>query len=177
MAGVTSQSTVPEATEERHGEVREEGAGEGQEGHARTQGGQARKRRLAQESEEPQAGDRDRSFRSATRRRQGAAESEPLVEEIGREEAIEKEVVDEEVDIEEVGIEEICVEEIHGQEDDEEIGREEVIEEEVVSKEGIEEVCLAAAAQQRRHPQLVANGAARARPWRARVAMRTPAQS
>ena len=165
MAGVTSQSTVPEATEERHGEVREEGAGEGQEGHARAQGGQARKRRLAQKSEEPQAGNRDRSFRSAARRREGAAESEPLVEEIGREEVIEEEVC----------VEEVCVEEVRAQEDDEEIGREEIIEEDVVGEEGIEEVRLAAAAQQHRHPQLVADRAARARRWHAPVAMPMPA--
>ncbi len=170
MAGVTSQSTVPEATEERHGEVREEGAGEGQEGHARAQGGQARKRRLAQKSEEPQAGNRDWSFRSAARRREGAAESEPLVEEIGREE-----VIEEEIGVEEVGVEEVRVEEVRAQEDDEEIGREEIIEENVVGEEGIEEVRLAAAAQQHRHPQLVADRAARARRWHAPVAMPMPA--
>jgi len=177
MAGVTSRSTIPGATEERHGEVREEGAGEGQEGHARAQGGQARKRRLAQKGEEPQAGDRDRSFRSAARRREGAAESEPLVEEIGREDVVEEEVVGKEVGVEEIRTEEVGHEEVGGQEDVEEIGRKEVIEEEVVGEEGIEEVRLAAAARKRRHPQPLADRAARARRWRTPVAMRITAHS
>jgi hypothetical protein len=172
MAGVTSRSTIPGATEERHGEVREEGAGEGQEGHARAQGGQARKRQLAQKGEEPQAGDRDRSFRSAARRREGTAESESLIEEIGREEVIEEEVGGEEIRAEEVDREEVGSQEVV-----EESGREEVIEEVVVGEEGIEEVRLAAAARQRRHPQSAADRAARARHWRTPVAMRVAAHS
>lgn len=102
---------VPAATEERHGKVREEGAGEGPQGNARAQGRYAAKRWLGQEGDESQAGDCDRSLRSAARRREGAAE-EIGIEEIRSQEIRAEEVGSQEIRIEEVGSQEIPVEEI-----------------------------------------------------------------
>lgn len=95
----------------RHGEVRKDRAVEGQEGDARTQGREAQKRAFRQEGDEPQAGDRDRTLRSATRRREGPGE-EVGIEEIGREEVVVAEIGLEEVEGEKVEREEIELEEI-----------------------------------------------------------------
>ena len=116
---VALRSTVHDANpEERHGEVRQEGAVEGQEGDGRAQGRHAAERPLGQEGDEPQAGDRHRPVGSAARRRQGAFESEPIeeivepqIEEVGtaevREEIRNEEVVVEEIDGEAFGDEEV----------------------------------------------------------------------
>src|SRR3954467_9385127 len=58
----------------RDGQVREEGTREGEEGHARTQARRAAFGRLWEESHQPKTGDRDRTERSSTCRRQGPEE-------------------------------------------------------------------------------------------------------
>src|SRR3954447_1857067 len=98
-----------------HGcKVREESTGQSREGDARTQTRHAEKRRLRQEGEEPQAGDRDRIVGSAPRGRQGAGE----------------EIVFEEVEREKVEFEEVVVEKIFFEKVDKEV-IEEIFEEAV----------------------------------------------
>jgi hypothetical protein len=125
----------PGPTEERHGEVRKEGAVEGQESHARTQGRHVAKRRFGQEGQEPEAGDCDRPVRSPARGSQGAAEEvrleEVRLEEVRLEEVRLEEVGNEEVGLEEVGLEEVGLEEVG----DEEVGNEEVDVEAIVGEE------------------------------------------
>ena len=126
--------------EERHGEVRKKGAGEGQEGHARTQGRHAAQRRLGQKGQEPEAGDCDRPVRSAPRRCEGTEEdgSEEVRFEAIR---IEKKAREEIVTQEEVRVQEVAGEEIRI----EEIGGEEIVLEEIGSEEEVgEEIFVAA---------------------------------
>jgi hypothetical protein len=144
----------PGPTEERHGEVRKEGAVEGQESHARTQGRHVAKRWFGQEGQEPEAGDCDRPVRSPARGSQGAAEEvrleevrleEVRLEEVRLEEVGNEEVGNEEVGNEEVDVEAIVGEEIVGQEiRPEEIGDKEEVREEIGEEEVGEEIGVVA---------------------------------
>jgi len=68
--------------EERNdGQIRQEGAGEGRKGHARTQRGKTEVRSFRKKGDEPQTGDRHRALRGAPRRRQGAPEEVLFLEE------------------------------------------------------------------------------------------------
>ena len=134
--------------EERHGEVRQEGAVEGQEGDGRTQGRNVAQRPVGQEGDESQAGDRHRPFGSASCRRKGAAESEPIEEIVGEE--IEQEIgaaqAGEEIRNEEIVIEEEVRVEAIG--DEEVVGPQVVVEalvrEEIdIEEEGGKEVAVA----------------------------------
>jgi hypothetical protein len=109
-----------ERRREHGSKVREESAGQSREGDARTETRHAEKRRLGQEGKEPQTSDRHRTLRSATRRREGAAGEEGVVEEV-----VGKEIVFEEVVVKEVFVEKIFIEEV-GQEVIEEIFEEAV---------------------------------------------------
>ena len=63
------------------GEVREESERESRAGDARAEARHAQERRVGQDGEEPQAGDRDRTFGGAQSRREGAKEKEGGCEE------------------------------------------------------------------------------------------------
>jgi hypothetical protein len=123
----------------RNGEIRQEDAGQGSQSDAREKGRQASQRRLAQEGDEPQAGDRDRAVRGAARGRQGAPEPEPEV----RREEVDEEVVSKEVDEEiecqkrftEDEREKVVLAEIDGQEIDEAIETDEEVEREEIDEE------------------------------------------
>jgi hypothetical protein len=61
----TSALAHKQTTKEiRHGQIRQEGAKQSQEGNARAQGGHAQKRPLGEKGQEPQAGDRNRTVGS-----------------------------------------------------------------------------------------------------------------
>jgi len=171
--------------EERHGQVRKKGTGEGRQSHARTQGRHAAQRRLGQEGQEPEAGDCDRPVRSAPRRREGAAEEdgseeirfkEVRIEEIGFEEIRFKEISIEEIRFKEISIEEIGDEEVGGEEVGiEEIGGEEIVRQEIRIEEscGEEEVRKEIGVVARR-PCAIARGARGRRPSARAVCGPTP---
>jgi hypothetical protein len=108
-----------------HGkQVRTEGLGKSREDDARAEEGHASQRRLGEESDEPQAGDRDRTFGGASRRREGAVEEVVVIEEgffieeghfveegvvVEERLFIEEGLFIEEIDFEEINFEEVFV--------------------------------------------------------------------
>src|SRR5437867_186907 len=87
-----SRALIPEAARtapgENDGKVRQKSAIEGQEGHARKEGGNPQEREIGQEGDEPQAGDRYRPFGSAQGGRKGAGQEIRFEEKVVLEEDV-----------------------------------------------------------------------------------------
>src|ERR1700730_8236592 len=75
---------IPQPEDDRHGEIRKEGAEQGRARDARAQARHAQVRTLRQKSDEPEAGHRDWPERSAPCRRQGSEEKDRRPEAQGR---------------------------------------------------------------------------------------------